>query len=322
MKKVLLTLLVSIAFIATSFAQTDVILNINHKLGASDFAMNLESENNMNHKFNVQRLQYYISEIIIVHDGGTETPMTDVYILADAGIALSENIGNYNITNVEGIKFSVGVDEANNHLDPARFRTTEPLGPKSPSMHWGWAAGYRFLAIEGKAGTGLNRLYEIHALGDSNYHQTSIDLSTTSANNAITIELDADYTRLLEDISINSGVIDHSETGDVAKKSLLNFRDFVFTPASVSSAKDLAQITAFEVYPNPTTTGQVTVDFSSLENADYQVQVTNILGQTLQTANIANGQSTVQLNTTNKGVYLIALMKEGEMLTTKKLVIE
>lgn len=322
MKKVLLTLLVSLAFIAISFGQTEVTLNINHKLGASDFEMNMLAQNNMNHKFNIQRLQYYISEITIVHDGGTETPIADVHILADAGNALSENLGNYNITTVESIKFSIGVDEANNHLDPARFRATEPLGPKSPSMHWGWAAGYRFLAIEGKAGNGLSRQYEIHALGDSNYHETSINLSTTSENNAITIELDADYTRILDDIAVNNGVIDHSEIGDDAKKSLQNFRDFVFTPAGVSSAKDLAQISAFEVYPNPTTTGQVTVDFSSLENADYQVQVTNILGQTLQTANIANGQSTIQLNTTNKGVYLIALMKEGEMLTTKKLVIE
>lgn len=322
MKKNLLTLLVSAAIIATSFGQTDVIFNINHKLGASNFEMNSASTNNMSHKFNVQRLQYYISEIIIIHDGGTETPITEVHILADAENLLSENLGNYNITNVEGIKFSIGVDEANNHLDPARFRTSEPLGPKSPSMHWGWTAGYRFLAIEGKGGNGLDRVFEIHALGDSNYHQTSIDLSATAENNTVTINLDADYARIMDDISVNNGVIDHSEVGDVAIKSLQNFRDFVFTPAGVSSTKDLAQITAFEVYPNPTTTGQVTVDFSSLENADYQVQVTNILGQTLQTANIANGQSTIQLNTTNQGVYLIALMKEGEILTTNKLVIE
>ena len=322
MKKVLLTLLVSIAFTAFSFAQTDVTLNINHKLGASDFAMNMASENNMNNKFNVQRLQYYISEIIIVHDGGTETPIIDLYILADAENVLSQNLGNYNITNIEGIKFSIGVDEANNHLDPARFRTSEPLGPKSPSMHWGWAAGYRFLAIEGKAGNGLNRQYEIHALGDSNYHQTSIDFTATSENNAVTIELDADYTRILDDISLSNGVIDHSEVGDDAKKSLLNFRDFVFTPAGVSSAKDLAQITAFDVYPNPTTTGQITVNFSSLENANYQVQVINILGQALHTENITNGESDIQLNDVNKGVYLITLIKEGELLTSKKLVVE
>lgn len=322
MKKVLLTLLLSIAFMAISFAQTEVTLNINHKLGLADFAIDMTAQNNLNHDFNVQRLQYYISEIKIVHDGGIETLIEDVHILADAEKTLSKNLGSYNITNVEGVKFSIGVDEVNNHLDPARFRTFEPLGPKSPSMHWGWAAGYRFLAIEGKAGTDLNRTFEIHALGDSNYHQTSIDLSTTAENSAIIIELDADYTRILEDISLKNGVIDHSETGDTAIKSLENFRDFVFTRTGVSSVNDLAQITAFEVYPNPTTTGQVTVDFSSLENADYQLQVTNILGQKLHVENIANGKSAIQLNTVAKGVYLMALMKEGEILATKKLVID
>lgn len=319
MKKILPILFVAFAF--TLAAQTDVILNINHKLGAADFEMDMAASNNMNHPFNVKRLQYYISQITIVHDGGLETPMTDVYILADAANALSENLGNYNVTNVEGIKFHIGIDEAKNHLDPASYRTTHPLGPKAPSMHWGWVSGYRFLAIEGNGGAAFNRLFEIHALGDANYFEVSLDLSATADNATVAIDLDADYTRILEDIAVKDGLIEHSETG-LAAKSLENFRDFVFSSAGSSSTKNLTQITAFEVFPNPTSDGQVTVEFNSSEKANYQIQVSNLLGQVLMTQNIQNGKSEVKLNVANKGIHLLNLIEDGEILTTKRLVIE
>lgn len=319
MKKTLLIIFLAFSLMAT--AQTDVLLNIHHKLGTADFQMNTAAENNIGHQFNVKRLEYYIAEISIIHDGGTETPMTDVYILANAENPLLENLGNYNITDVEGIKFHIGVDEIRNHEDPTKYRVTHPLGPKSPSMHWGWAAGYRFLAFEGFGGAGFNREFQIHALGDTNYFQRSIDVSASAVDGVVTIDLDADYSRILENISVENGLINHGETGP-AITSLENFRDYVFSVAGTSSTKDLAQITEFEIFPNPATNGLVTIDFNSLEKANYQIQISNLLGQIIQISNIENGKSSIQLNSTQKGIYLIGLIKEGAVLTTKKLVIE
>ena len=320
MKKSLPTFILVLAFIATSFAQTPITLNINHKLGASDFAMNMAAENNMTNKFNVSRLEYYISEITIVHDGGMETTATDVYILVNGDAPVAADLGSHDVTTVEGIKFSVGVDQSKNHLDPATFAMTHPLAPKFPSMHWGWNAGYRFIAVEGKGGASLNRTFELHGLGDNNYFQTSVDCSAIGDRSGMSINLDADYTRILENINVNSGVIEHGDTG-AAKTALQNFRDFVFSAAGTSSADDLAKIQAFEIFPNPTTNGQVTVDFSSLEAADYQIAVTDMLGRQLEVLNISNGKSTVELNIQNAGMYLVSILKEGNALTTKRLMV-
>lgn len=305
---------------ATSFAQTPITLNINHKLGASDFAMNMAAENNMNEQFNVSRLEYYISEITIVHDGGMETLAPNVYILVNGEDEVAAGLGSFDVTTVEGIKFSVGVDKERNHLDPASFPMSHALAPKFPSMHWGWASGYRFVAIEGKGGAAFNRTFELHGLGDDNFFQTSVDCSATNDRAGLAITLNADYTRILENINVALGVIEHGE-GGAAKTALENFRDFVFSAEGTSSADDLTKIQSFDVFPNPSSTSQVTVNFSSLEKADYQIAVTDMLGRQVEVLNISNGKSAIGLNIQNAGIYFVSLLKEGNILTTKRLVI-
>lgn len=322
MKKILLTLSVFIAFGVNIMAQTDVTFNINHKLGTADFEMNNTAENNMGHTFNVRRMEYYISQIKIVHDGGVETLAPDVYILANGSEPVAQMLGNFDVTNVEAIKFSVGVETPINHEDPALFPVTHPLGPKAPSMHWGWAAGYRFVAMEGKGGTQLDREFQLHGLGDRNYFETTIDYAATAANGAVSINLDADCARILENIDLRQGVIEHGESG-AAATALENFRDFVFSPAGASSSTaDLAKIQSFEIFPNPTAANEISINFSSLENTDYQVVVTNLLGQQLQTAAISTGKNTLNLNVPNEGIYMIGLLKDGQILTSKRLIVQ
>ena len=108
-----------------------------------------------------------------MHDTGKISQATGVYILANASQVLEVDLGSFDVTNVEAIKFSVGVNEPENHEDPTKWDSNHPLYPKSPSMHWGWASGYRFVALEGKTGDQLNKTFEIHALGDDNYHKIS-----------------------------------------------------------------------------------------------------------------------------------------------------
>ncbi len=49
-----------------------------------------------------------------------------------------------------GLQFSVGLPEAINHSDPAQYASDHPLNPTRNALHWTWAEGYIFLAIEGK----------------------------------------------------------------------------------------------------------------------------------------------------------------------------
>lgn len=301
-------------------AQNSVTLNIHHKLAAEDFAMSMATKNNLDHDFNVTRLQYYISKISVIHDGGTETAIEDTYVLVNAANATAVDLGSLDITTVEAVKFYIGVDEANNHLDPASWPSTHPLAPSFPSMHWGWNAGYRFLAMEGKGGSALSQTYQLHGLGDSNYFQTTVDVATTAENGAVVIDLNADYTRALEDIAVNGGVIVHGDHSE-AKQAIENFRDYVFSDANgTTNTVDFSEVQNFKVFPNPTSGAAVLV-VESTDNLTYEVSVSDILGRQIQYFSAVQSNTSIDLNLDNAGLYIVSLIKEGEAVIAKKLTV-
>lgn len=304
----------------SAFGQNEITLNIFHKLGDEAYQAYQEAENNIGNKFEVKRLEYYVSEISILHDGGVETTIDDLYILVNASEPTNVPLGNYDITTVEAIRFYIGVDEASNHLDPASYDMDHPLAPQFPSMHWGWQAGYRFIAFEGRGGEQLNQIFELHGLGDGNYFATQVDLDLSADNGQININLDADYTRALEDIVVNSGVIVHGTDAE-ALEALENFRDYVFSPASdIVAVDNMVDVNRFDVFPNPTK-GSATINLS-FENIDHsQVLVQTILGTTIQTFEITDMESTLDLDLENQGVYLISLLKDGKTVMTERLIV-
>src|SRR5210317_2115149 len=143
-------------FMLTVFSQQDVILRLDHTLDGEKLQLDESyTHPELGYAFSITRLQYYVSEISIIHDGGQITAVEDTWLLVNASEGDDHNLGGLNITNVEGISFYVGVDHAHNHMDPTIWPAGHPLAPQNPSMHWGWTAGYRFACLEGKTGAGL-----------------------------------------------------------------------------------------------------------------------------------------------------------------------
>lgn len=305
-------------------AQTNVNFIINHQLNNNYFDANTVSSNNMGDNFNIFRLEYYISEITVVHDEGIETTINDLWVLVDVFKAASINVdlGNHDITNVEGIKFHIGVNPEKNHENPADYSIGHPLAPTDPSMHWGWASGYRFLAFEGYAGANLDQNYQLHGLDDANYFETSIDYTTTAENGNVNIVLDADYAKGLEDISLNNGVIVHG-AGGAAKLALENFRDYVFKASTTSvSTLDFSEVNRFDVSPNPTLSGMATINLASSKDLEYEVVVTDILGREVKRFNNVSGNSNLEITLENKGFYFVSLIKLGKAVLNRKLLVE
>ena len=224
--------ILGLALISTiSFAQTEVTLAVNHFLNQNEFSTSITANNNINESFKVTRLEYYISDITLKHDGGKETKAEDIYLLVDAKNDEIFNLGNYDVTNIEEITFNVGVSPKVNNADPTKWESGHPLAPKSPSMHWGWASGYRFIAFEGKAGSSLSTTFEIHALGNQHYFRQTIPVSTTAANNKAEIAINADYAKGLKDMQLSNGVVTHGDYGE-AITLLRLFQTSVFTNAN------------------------------------------------------------------------------------------
>ena len=288
-------------------------------LGDVSFEMNMGAKNNIDNDFNVSRLQYYISEISIIHDGGTETGIEDLWILVDASEATKVDLGNHNITAVEAVHFHIGVDAEHNHLDPASWPADHPLAPVFPSMHWGWTAGYRFIAYEGMGSSSFNQMIQLHGLGDDNYFKTEVPVTASAENNVINISLDADYARGLENIAVNSGVIVHGDNAE-AKQALENFRDYVFTQSeSVNSTVDFSEVSAFDIFPNPAP-GEATLFITSNEDLTYQISVSDVLGREIQYLNGVKSNTSVDLNLIQSGVFIVSLIKEGQPVISKRLI--
>lgn len=314
-------LLFSIVTVFTTQAQTDVYLKINHLLNGQTFAFNTSATNNLGNQFKVKRLQYYVSQVNIIHDGGQVTPATTEYFLIDASSTLNSLLGNLNITTIEGIQLGIGVEDPANHSDPASYNLGHPLYPQSPSMHWGWASGYRFVAMEGTSGNGFSQVFEIHALGDVNYHMFTINTAGTTSGNDLIIELDANMDMAIKNIDVSSGLVEHSESGDAANL-LLNFNAEVFMSSDGNGPIGIFENTnlnEFVLFPNPSN-GRIEIKTTGQDLAGFSLDVKDITGKTIEVENSVIGQNRV-LNFDKSGIYFISIYSDNIYVGTKKVVV-
>ena len=319
MKKIILlfTIIMSASF---SWSQTDVTLKINHRLNLDDFALDQAAVNNLGQSYKTTRLDYYISTFIIVHDGGTETAVPlDVIAFIQPGTEVSTLIplGNYAITTVEKIKFSVGVYAPINNSDPALYDVDHPLGPKSPAMHWGWAAGYRFVAYEGFGGADYSQNFQLHGLGNANYFVQEQEVIAEMVGGTMVLNLDANYTEALRDINIATGIVSHGETG-AALKMLENFRDFVFGNYYASIESNEVDF-EWNIYPNPSNTGSITISFASL-TAPYVIQITNNLGQIVSQRTVKSANQ-VEIEVPGTGIFNVSILSGNKVIARDQFIV-
>lgn len=322
-KGILLSILFASAFAAN--AQNEVMLHLAPRLGDKVFSLDQTIDHpGGTYKMKYTRFEYYISEIKITHDGGQIEPCTGLTLLVRPALDSMYSLGQMpGITNVEAITFSVGVPQAVNHLDPASYPPGHPLAPQNPEMQWGWAAGYRFAAIEGQAGTNLSQNFQVHALGDANYKTQTI---TTHAEQAAPdmkmIHIIADYSQALKGINVSGGLVVHGTTG-AAVTLLTNFKNVVFSGTTMTSVFDPSFTGAFSVAPNPANGVAPTVNFSLPADNDYALTVTDLTGKIVGRQTLAAGenQSLLLEKMPTSGLFFVHLWQNGSPVAVEKLVV-
>ena len=315
--------LIVILLSCPAFAQNNnLYLNIDHKIDNDKLVLTSGKYTAWNAvPFYLTRLQYYISKITVIHDGGQKTEMTDLYLLPNPNTA-SYSLGNYDIQNVESLEFYIGVPSAINHGDPTIWPNGHPLGPQNPAMHWGWAAGYRFAAIEGYSDSG-NGLYadkfEFHAIGDALYTKVTVTASSAKdANDNLVVSLNANYNKLFETVDLEGGMIIH---GSQSPNTIImsNFKN-VFTASSTTSA-NFPNVSDFKVScANPCR--EPNIQYDGKYN-DLNFEIYNASGQKIyQLTNMAeNGKVDFKSNLA-KGFYIISFKSGNKVLYTNKLLIQ
>ncbi len=318
MKKIT-SLLTILAFAGMAHAQQDVHFKINHKLGAQNFAMNTTATNDLGNSFQFTRIDYYVSQIRLYFDGGQDTLLSDTYVLVKGDQPTNELLGNFNFSALEKVEFSIGVDNAANHSDPSARPSGHPLSFQSPSMHWGWAAGYRFAALEGQTGASMNQTWQLHALGDKNYGFATVTTAGVQSGNDLIIDIDGDYTKAFAGVTVDANLNYHGE--DLQAPSVLqNFQNLVFTEASGGIGIEELQNISMKLSPNPTSS-KINLVLENAELKDAQVIVTDMLGRTVFEGGFST-QSKAEISFERKGMYLVSLKLEGQVVETQKVIVQ
>ena len=311
MKQIVLLLLLALGSQSVN-AQHELFLDMTHLFGGDAYDEDVAFTSPQGESVMFERMEYYLCNFVITHDGGVETTLDDVYVLVNAHENGSYSLGSWGIGSVESMQFSVGVDEPNNHEDPALWDASHPLAPQLPSMHWGWASGYRFVAYEGTA-NGNN--VEIHALGDDNFFSQNHDISADLIDSEIHIDLFADYANMYDGVAVGNGVIEHGEVG-LSIPFLENFRDHVFsTDATVGL--EAAVTPEFALYPNPV---KETLFFSGGEG--HSVSLMDLSGRTVGQVAGIQGKAQLKVADLPAGVYLARVEQNGQVVRTERIVIQ
>ncbi len=295
-----------------SHSQTSLALRIDHKVGQSDAGSPLSVVTPSGELVEIDRLEYYLSMLTLVHDGGQETPIPMAYVLADGFSDGLHPLGSISgVQSVESLKFHVGIDPENNHADPASWPADHPLAPQVPSMHWGWAAGYRFVALEGGTTDGT---LEIHALGDDNHFPGETEVAAFVENGVLVLDVEADILGFFHLLSVGSGLVNHGEDEE-AVLVCNNLADRVFR---ASGAADVYALdgAVLDIILVPIEQG-AELSFGSACPAGTRVELLDILGRTVQRWDVAQGVDRMRLTDVRPGAFLISVQTGQGRITRR-----
>lgn len=217
MKKFLLGL-VGLTLSGMCVAQQHVYLHFNPLFEGASIGLNQVVSTPGGEEYHLEHHKFYCSRVEIIHDGGQTTRLdTNTVFLVDITSPWVD-LGNLSVTNIEGVRFGVGVPEYLNHLDINQYPETHPLSYQTPSMFWGWSSGYMHMIIGGRF-DGNNdgtpeTIFELHNLGDANYFNKEIIMpATIHPNNTQILTVNWNVNEWMNGIVPSVVEVSHSAAG-------------------------------------------------------------------------------------------------------------
>jgi len=199
----------------------------------------------------ITRLDFLLSDFALHRSGGTWLQTTNW----QACIKLGENLSNAMVDglppgNYDRIRFHVGLTPALNHSDPALYPPGHPLNPILNGLHWGWAGGYVFFALEGlwRDGRGQWRGYSYHLGNDPQLMTVELPVALelgADKSLVLTLDLDGLFPRKLGEDNAST----HSRKGDELASSLRAAVEKAFSVAEAGTASPLPSASQSRIEP-------------------------------------------------------------------------
>ncbi|MCC6460234.1 MAG: hypothetical protein IT260_07170 [Saprospiraceae bacterium] len=274
------------------------------------------------------RAEFYLSKIELTKDDNTKLPLTDRYLLVQANKPdTTLSAGSWPVQQIRGLNLFIGVDAEHNHLDPATFPATHPLSPQEASMHWGWTAGYRFMAIEGRVdnnGDGIpESVFQWHNLGDALYTGLKIGSTIVAQNGKLTIPIQLDYSKLFNTLDLDINLVQH---GSSALNALMMMnasgQGFLKLATTSSTAEDNADA-QIEVRPNPADQN-VLLEYSNFGKGPLHLSLCGTTGQVLRQYKQLPEAGAFRLETAGlpNGLYRLVFRSENGWSAHKTLLVQ
>jgi len=329
--KHLFSFLLYISIGSAVFAQSkEIIFQLNHNYNGAEFVL-AEYIPNEPETFLVDnqcyivdnstpvkffRMEYYLHINHITDSSGISMNFTeDTYILVNP-TQNEYNIGSHEVSDVNKLFFHLGVAPEVNHNDPTLLEASHPLAPQNPSMHWGWSAGYRFIAIEAMLDTDHNDTLDIpgqyHVVDDTYYTALDITDAVVETETSITFFIDVNYDKMFENINASEGGVFHGAFDE--NLALVNniATNSVFTVTENLSLTET--IVSNGIFPNPFTN---VIQLNLKQHS--RVKLFNVLGDLIEIQELNKGLQRIETEQLIKGLYILTIESQDTSETVKLL---
>ena len=289
------------------WSQKDVFLNISPVFNSEALQMNVTLLHNNGDSYALDHFDYYVSDIVLSHDGGQESVAMDaVYLIEPENHTLY--LGSFDLESIEHIDFMVGVPARLNTQDGAEaidissYPETHPLSFQLPSMYWGWSFGYMPMIIGGNGSSGF---FELHSVGQG--LQKKVDLpviQTEVSNNQINLELNCHVDRWVNGIQLSTVSMMHGAFPDnVLAMNNVNTEN-VFTVSPSANVLSLVHTSAY-IYVSD---GQLF--YSNLPESTKELVVYDQLGRLIESSTTSESNGSIYLKDRYVGPIFV-FFKDG-----------
>ncbi|WMX14248.1 MULTISPECIES: MbnP family protein [unclassified Aureispira] len=261
-------------------AQTDVELQIQHKFGKSNYIPNQPYVDDENRVILINRIQYYLSNIELVFDGGQSTLINRQHLLMDGETSIY-NLGTVTpeIQQLEAMHLNLGVDPALNNTRPIHHPVGHPLADNA--MYSNDQQSYIFVAIEGMIDSDGDQIpdkpFSFRATGDPLFRDLSIQASTSRNGNSLKINLVANISNWLKEIDLE--LVGNQENGHTDNEKLCDNTDdhkVFYNVATTSVTTLVSPQNQINIDSRLSTAPTIYYDFYTLEQLD--MTITNVNG--------------------------------------------
>jgi hypothetical protein len=263
---------------------------------------------------------YYLSDVQIFHDGGQSILLDSVFLVEPQNHTLY--LGGHNVNQIEQISFIVGVPKPMNTqigvdaIDISLYPENHPLSFQTPSMYWGWQAGYMHMILGGYAddnGDGsLEAYFEMHNLGNQNQKLVEFPnvIQTNTSSNQIDIFMNCQVDRWINTIPLSTVGVAHGETGSNA--TILNnvlTQDVFIQPAnaSIESINSNAKM----YFSNDQ--NSLEIHWKELNDLE-KIRVIDINGKIISEFTTNEYQSQLSIENLEKGYYIVQFFNKNSLL--------